>query len=84
MHQLTVQCDGEPAGMTAPAPAIARRGAPPRRSPDLPQATHLSDVSERAALGFAPREGEARFSSYIRAACIAAGLVAAWLGLCII
>jgi hypothetical protein len=84
MHHLVAQFDVGPAAMTAAPSAIAGRGAPRGRSSDLPQVAHMSAVSERAALGFAPRGGAAGFASYVTAACIAAGLVVAWLGLCVI
>jgi hypothetical protein len=84
MRQLAVQYEVGPAAMTAAPSVIAGRGAPRRWLPGLPQATQISLRAERAAPEFAPRDGEARFSSYVVAACIAAGLVAAWLALCII
>jgi hypothetical protein len=84
MRQLAVRYDVGPAAMTAAPSAIASLGAPRRRLAGLPQATQIPPRAERAALEFAPHDGAARFSSYVVAACIAAGLVAAWLALCII
>ena len=84
MRQLAVQYDVGPAAMTAAPAAITGLGALRRRLRGLPQAAQVSPRAERAALEVASRDGAARFSSYVVAACIAAGLVAAWLALCII
>jgi hypothetical protein len=83
MHQSVVEYEILPAALTAMPSAIAGPDAPRRGFRNL-RAALLPAGFEGAAPEFASGGGTTRFSSYVIAAGIAAGLIAAWAGLCII
>jgi hypothetical protein len=84
MHQSVVEFEIVPAALTAMPSPTAGPGSPHRGFRDLRRAALVPAGSEGAAPEFARGGGMTRFSSYVIAAGIAAGLIAAWAGLCII
>ena len=84
MHQSVVEHAATPGAKTALAFALAGRGAPRHWFRELPLDTAATAKVQLPAPEQLPRGGVARFSSYIAAAVIAAGLLAAWAGLCVI
>jgi hypothetical protein len=84
MHQSAVEYDVASAAMAVVPSVIAGQGAPGRGFRHSPREEPSTPSSEYPAPGFAPHGRTARPWSYVTAAGIAAGLVAAWLGLCVI
>jgi hypothetical protein len=84
MHQSVVEYDVAPAAITAVPFAITWHAVPGRRARDLSPGGHPSARSERPGPAPAAIGGPAGLSSYLAAAAIAAGLIAAWAGLCVI
>jgi hypothetical protein len=84
MHQSVVEYEVASAAMSVVPSASAERSQPRRRFKDLPQDERTVPAPEIRAPGFSPRDGAASLWSYVTAACIAAGLVAAWLGLSLV
>ena len=84
MHQSAVRSEVASAAMTVVPSVIAGQGAPGhgfRHSPREEPSTPLSEYPEP---GFAPHGRATSPWSYVTAVGIAAGLVAAWLGLSVI
>ena len=84
MHQSVVEYDAAPASMSNVLFVTDRQGAPRSLPPGLLRSARLAVDADRATLVQSSQRGAVRFSSYIVAAAIAAGLVAAWAGLCVI
>jgi hypothetical protein len=80
MHQSVVEYEVTPAAMTAVSSGVSGRVAPPvfpsaREGTGAP-GIRISSAGRSAATGGA--------GAYITAACIAAGLIAAWFGLVVV
>lgn len=84
MHQSVVEYEVASAAMTVVPSAVAGQGAPRRWFQGLLRDEPTALESVHPEPEFAPRGRTASPWSYVTAAGIAAGLVAAWLGLSVI